>query len=107
MSKEGIDFPSIVWYKYLMKKMKLEISYKNGFIHIVEKGANMGAYDNLDPNFQVDQKYILREIGKVKANMMEQSPSSLASDMGMPKSVIDWLDEVFAHFVIEVRVDCE
>lgn len=89
--------------------MKLEISYQNGFIHIVEKdkGGSMGAYDNLDPALETDQVHILREIGKVKANMMEQSPSSLAHDMGMPKPVIDWLDKVFAYFLIEVRVDCE
>ena len=115
-----------------MKKMKLHIFYRNGFIHIVEKEkeGNMidypdgdfqmavqdeiarrskqgGAYDNLDPALETDQKQILRAIGKVKANMMEQSPSSLAKDMGMPEHTIDWLDETFAYFLIEVRTDCE
>jgi len=67
----------------------------------------MGAYDNLDPALQTDQKLILRAIGKVKADMMEQSPSSLAKDMGMPEHIIDWLDKTFAYFLIEVRTDCE
>jgi len=65
----------------------------------------MGAYDNLDPALQTDQKLILRAIGKVKADMMEQSPSSLAKDMGMPSEIIEWLDDSFAYFVIGVEIE--
>lgn len=50
---------------------------------------------------------ILRDIGKAMANMMERSPSSVAEDMGMPKHVVNWLEEVNAYFAVEVRTDCQ
>ena len=63
------------------------------------------AYDGLDPTNEDDQKQILREIGKVRANMMVGSPSSLAHDMGMPNEIIKWLDDSFAYFVIGVEIE--
>ncbi len=67
----------------------------------------MGKYDYLDPTKESDQKYILRKVGEVMADITATDPADVASDLGMPSYVVDWLDEVSAYFLIEVRVDCQ
>jgi hypothetical protein len=71
------------------------------------KGSNMEKYDHLDPTNEHDQKYILRKVGEVMADITATDPSDVASDMGMPECVTEWLDEVEAYFLIEARIDCQ
>lgn len=61
-------------------------------------------YEYLDPTNENDQKYILRKVGEVMADITATDPSDVAGDMGMPERVIDWLNENSAHFIIEARL---
>lgn len=71
------------------------------------KGSNMGKYDYLDPTNETDQKYILRKVGEIMADITVTDPSDIASDMGMPECVVDWLNEISAYFLIEARAECQ
>jgi hypothetical protein len=66
----------------------------------------MEKYEFLDPNNEHDQKYVLRKVGEVMADITATDPADVASDMGMPERIVDWLSKVEAYFLIEVRTDC-
>lgn len=68
------------------------------------KEKEQSRYDLIDITNEADQDYILRKIGEMKANMIEQSPADLADDMGMPDHIVEWLEENFAYFLIGAKL---
>ena len=60
---------------------------------------------NLDMSNEVNQKRVLRLLGKAMANITELSPATLAGAMDLPDHIVTWLEDNHAYFVIEAVVD--